>query len=65
MYLLSEIAHARLRMTVETRATLRRLAHEDLCLAGLGLGTTPTLLPRGTRILAAAHGELVLPAEDE
>jgi len=52
-------------MTAETRATLRRLAREDLCLAGFGLGTTPALLPRGTRILAAAHGELVLPAEDE
>jgi hypothetical protein len=65
VYLLSEIAHGRLRVTAETRATLRRLAREDLCVAGFGLSRTPTLLPRETRILAAAHGELVLAAEGE
>jgi hypothetical protein len=64
VYLLSEIAHGRLRVTAENRTTLRRLARDDLCLAGFGLGTTPALLPRATRILAAAHGELVLPAEE-
>jgi len=38
---------------------LRRLAREDLCLAGFGLGTSPTLLPQATRILAAAHVAVV------
>lgn len=64
VYVLSEIGHGRLRVTGGNRMTVRRLAHEDLCLAGFGLGTTPTLLPRGKRILAAANGELVLPSED-
>jgi hypothetical protein len=65
VYLLSAIAHGRLRVTAENRMDLRRLARDDLCLAGFGLGSTPVLLPRGIRIVGAARGELALPAEEQ
>ncbi|MHA3700743.1 hypothetical protein ACXR2U_01045 [Jatrophihabitans sp. YIM 134969] len=46
------------------RMDLRRLAREDLCLAGFGIGVRATLLPRGQRIVAAAWGELPAPLEE-
>jgi hypothetical protein len=65
VYLLSEIAHGRLRVMAENRMDLRRLVRDDLCLAGFGLGSTPVLLPRGIRIVRAARGDLALPAEEQ
>lgn len=64
VYLLGEIAQGRVRVDPGVRMTLRRLAREDLCLAGFGIGTVVTLLPRGQRILAAARGEIASPLED-
>lgn len=46
------------------RMVLRRLAREELCLAGFGTGVSATLLPRGTRIVATARGELAFPFDD-
>lgn len=48
----------------ENRMQLRRLAREDLCLAGFGRGVTVTLLHRGHRLLAAARGEVPAPFDD-
>lgn len=64
IYLLDQIAHGRVKVDRTNRMILRSLSREQLCLAGFGLGTVPTLLPRGRRILAAAHGETSLPAEN-
>ena len=36
---------------------LRRLARDELILAGFGSGAVPTLLPRGQRLLEAARGK--------
>ena len=46
------------------RMVLRRLAREELCLAGFGTGVVVTLLPRGQRIVAAARGELAAPFDE-
>lgn len=64
VYLLSEIAQTRVRVTTDNRMTLRRLCREDLCLAGFGFGTVPTLLPRGERIVTAARGEIAPPLDN-
>jgi hypothetical protein len=61
VYLLAEIGRGRVRVDASNRWALRHLSREDLCLAGFGVGTAPTLLPRGERIVAAAHGEITLP----
>ena len=63
VYLLSEIASGRVSVNRSNRMALRQLTREDLCLAGFGLGTVPTLLPRGERIVAAARGEIAAPLE--
>lgn len=64
VYLLGEIGHGRVQVNAGNRMPLRRLSREDLCLAGFGLGTVPTLLPRGRRILAAVHGEIPTPLDE-
>lgn len=58
--LLGAVAAGRVQVGADNRMDLRRLAHDGLLLAGFGLGTVPTLLPRGARILAAARGEISL-----
>ena len=63
VYLLGEIASGRVSVDAGNRMVLRRLTREDLCLAGFGSGTVPTLLPRGERIVAAARGEIASPLE--
>ena len=63
VYLLAEIAQGRLRVDAANRMTLRRLAREELCLAGFAFGAVPTLLPRGERIVAAARGEIAQPLD--
>lgn len=60
LWLLGEIAARRIRMDAGNRMDLRRLAQDDLILAGFGRGTVPTLQSRGARILAAARGEIAL-----
>lgn len=60
----AKIARGRVPVSTDNRMTLRRLSREDLCLAGFGFGTVPTLLPRGQRIVAAARGEIASPFDD-
>lgn len=60
VWLLGEIAAGRIRMDPSNRIELRRLARDDLILAGFGRGIMPTLQPRGACILAAARGEITL-----
>ena len=61
--LLRAIAAGKVTVQPALRMDLRRLAREELILAGFGTGTTPTLLPRGQRILDAANGMLPRPVE--
>lgn len=60
VWLLTEIAAGRVRNEAHNRMDLRRLASDDLILAAFGADTTPTMLPRGARIVAAARGEITL-----
>jgi hypothetical protein len=52
MTLLHDIAAGKVVTSADLRSDLRRLAHEDLILAGFGIGHRPMLLPRGERLLA-------------
>ena len=61
--LLRAVAAGTVRTAPETRMDLRRLARDELVLAGFGTGTTPILLPRGQRILDAVNGMLPRPVE--
>lgn len=63
MFLLSRIESGQVRVTPELRFDLRRLSDEGCIVAGFGTGTTPMLLPRGARLLAAARGEFRLPTD--
>lgn len=63
VWLLGQVAAGRVSVSPATRMDLRRLASDDLVLAGFGRGTVPTLLPRGARILAASRGEITLAPE--
>jgi hypothetical protein len=63
-WMLVEVAAGRITMGPETRSSLRRLAREDVLLAGFGAGSVPLLLPRGQRLLAAIHGEVPMPTDD-
>ena len=61
--LLRAVAAGQVTTQAALRMDLRRLARDDLLLAGFGAGTTPILLPRGQRILDAANGILPRPVE--
>ena len=62
--LLGAIGRGQVVVEPANRMMLRRLAREDLCLAGFGTGVVATLLPRGQRIVATARGELASPFDD-
>ncbi len=64
MFLLAEIQQRRVQTGPENRMDLRRLARDDLILAGFGRGAEPTLLARGVRLLQAAREEYSLPPDD-
>lgn len=61
--LLQAIADGQVTVQPSIRMDLRRLAREELLLAGFGIGTTPTLLPRGVRLVAVANGEIATPMD--
>ena len=63
MHLLSLVQRQAVSMHPAVRTDLRRLAQDDCILAGFGVGSRATLLPRGERLLAAARGEYALPAD--
>jgi hypothetical protein len=48
---LHDIAVGKVVSSVDLRSDLRRLAQDDLMLAGVGVGQRPTLLTRGERML--------------
>ena len=63
MHLLGLVQRQAVSMHPAVRTDLRRLAQDDCILAGFGVGSRATLLPRGERLLAAARGEYALPAD--
>jgi hypothetical protein len=62
--MLLAVAAGRVTVDATNRMHLRRLAREELLLAGFGTGTTATLLPRGQRVVEAARGEVPRPFAD-
>ena len=63
MHLLGLVQRQAVNMRPAIRTDLRRLAQDDCILAGFGVGSRATLLPRGERLLAAASGEHALRAD--
>ena len=61
--LLRAVAAGQVTTQPALRMDLRRLARDELLLAGFGTGTTPILLPRGQRIVDVANGMLARPVE--
>ncbi len=62
--MLEAIGRGRVTVDPENHMQLKRLAREDLCLAGFASGTSVTLLPRGLRIVGIARGELPSPHDE-
>ena len=63
MHLLGLVQRQAVSMHPAVRTDLRRLAQDDCILAGFGVGSRATLLPRGERLLAAARGEHARPTD--